>query len=212
MYDHYISLGVNCEAAFNFRRILGKDIAYYFNWLVTPLSSLHQILENDFKNDFLKENLYYKGNQISMVTDRAYDISHHSPFKNIGGDLSGEEFDVLYKSQVEKLDLFKKRFFTLTNSKLKVLYFIKTSEDNAKEKSIGIKNLIQNKFPNHNFDIVVLQESHKSEAQWNENNIFNRYLARFSPYNNVPDTDSDSWDLIFKEFPLNPGAMQKAIV
>lgn len=215
MYDHYVSLGENCEAAFNFRRILGKDISYYFNWLVTPLDSLIDIIENDFKDDFEIGNLYHKNNQIIMITDKRYNISHHSPFKEIEGQLSGSDFETIYKNHKDKLSLFKKRFRALAQSKLFVLYFIKAGEltgtTNVRIKCAKLRDIMLNHYPDHKFNIVVLQEKNRLELQWDEPRIFNRYLDRFAPYNNVPDYHKESWDRIFSEFPLNPGAMERTI-
>ena len=47
MYDHFVSLGFNCEAAFNFRRLLGRDDSSYFNWLVAPFGSMIKLIESD---------------------------------------------------------------------------------------------------------------------------------------------------------------------
>jgi hypothetical protein len=32
LFDEYVSLGWNCEAAFQIRRALGRDDASFFNW------------------------------------------------------------------------------------------------------------------------------------------------------------------------------------
>lgn len=212
MYDYYVSLGENCEAAFNFRRILGKDISSYFNWLVTSLDSLIKIVSDDFDGDFEKGNLYYKHDQTSMVTDRKYNISHHNTFKD--GQLSGVEFEALYTNQVEKLSLLKRRFRALANSDQSVLYFIKVSAmtgiKDVQKKCAHFRDLMTKTYPDHKFDIVVLQDKDRIEPQWDEPNIFNRYVDRFAPFNNVPDFHKESWDRIFNEFPLNPGAMANA--
>lgn len=216
MYDHYISLGENCEAAFNFRRVVGKDISYYFNWLVVPIDALIKIVSDDFEGDFERGNLYYKGEQVSMITDRKYNISHHNPFKEIDGVLSGAAFDDLYGKHVEKLALFKRRFRAVAKSQMFVLYFIKASDltgakNDVRSKSRMFRDLMRKQYPSHKFHIVVLQERGRFEPQWNDDGIFNRYLERFAPFNNVPDFHVESWDRVFSEFPLNPGAMDNPI-
>ena len=56
MYDNYVSLGSNCEAAFQLRRLRGRDVALVFNWLVTPIDALVSV-RPDFAGVYAKENL-----------------------------------------------------------------------------------------------------------------------------------------------------------
>lgn len=210
MYDNYVSLGRNCEVAFQFRRLLGKDVAYYFNWLWTPLGSLIRILDNDFAGAFEKDQL--EAMRGGMVLDHAYGIRYHSPFwKELGTDLSGARFHELHAQAMGKIDLFKHRFRSLAQSPNKVLYFITTTEPDAREKAAEVRTVLAARYPRHDFQVLVLMTEDKREAAWAEDRIHNRYLERFAPVLQATDGHQPSWDRIFAEFPLAPGAMQAPV-
>lgn len=210
MYDNYVSLGRNCEVAFQFRRLLGKDVAYYFNWLWTPLNSLVHIINNDFAGVFEKDQL--EATQGGMVLDRAYGIKYHSPFwKELGTDLSGARFHELHAQAMSKIELFKHRFRTLGQSPKKVLYFITTAELDARERAAEVRDILAARYPRHDFRVLVLMTEDRREAEWPEDRIHNRYLERFAPVLQAADGHQPSWDRVFAEFLLAPGAMQTPI-
>lgn len=208
MYDYYVSLGYNCEVAFQFRRVLGRDVAYMFNWMVTPLDSLHRIVANDFEGSFLKENIEVTADP-DMLLDRAYGIRFHSPFrKELGRDLSGPRFEALYEQFQGKIALFKERFRGLAASRHRVLYVVKTDEERARERLAAFRDLMRTRWPEHDFEILALQLRGKEEPAWPEPRLHNRYMRRFAPTSDAPDGHLASWDKVFAEFPLKPGAMQ----
>jgi hypothetical protein len=210
MYDNYVSLGRNCEVAFQFRRLLGKDVACYFNWLWTPLTSLVRIIDNDFAGAFEKDHL--EATQDKMVLDHVYGIKYHSPFwKELGTELSGARFHELHTQALGKIELFKNRFRTLANSKKNVLYFITTTELDARERAAELRDILVARYPHHDFRVLVLMTEDRREADWAEDRIHNRYLERFAPVLQASDAHQPSWDRIFTEFPLAPGAMQTPV-
>jgi hypothetical protein len=211
MFDNYVSLGRNCEIAFQFRRILGYDVAYYFNWLLTPFDALIEVIRADFTGTYQKANIEVTANP-GMILDRQYGIKYHSAFKKeLGRNLSGPRFDELYEESARKYSFLAQRFRELASSPNRVLYFVKTEEDGAKDKSITLRETLASRYPNHDFSLLVLQTESNAEDDWREPRIFNRYLERFAHPNRANDGHIPSWDRIFLEFPLRPGAMPKSV-
>jgi hypothetical protein len=211
MYDNYVSLGFNCEAAFQFRRLLGRDVAYFFNWLVTPLGSLVEVMRSDFAEVYRQDNLEVTNNPM-MVLDRGSGMKFHSAFrKELGRDLSGPRFDALFVESRAKYAMLAQRFRDLAASPNRVLYVVKTAEADATPRVVELRDLIAARYPAHDFAVVALQTGDRHEADWGEPRIFNRYLDRFAPTSRAGDGHEPSWDRVFAEFPLRPGAMERPV-
>ena len=210
MFDQYVSLGRNCEIAFQFRRIFQKDHAHYFHWLVTPFDCLLDILENDFEGAFAKENLLVTDDP-DMILDRRYRIKYHSPFrKELGRNLSGPRFDALHAEALAKYEFLAQRFRDLAASDRRVAYFVKVDEADARGKARALRALLEGRYPGHDFRLVILQRAEQAEDDWGEAWIANRYLERFAPFSHAADGHVPSWDRVFAEFPLKPGALANA--
>ncbi len=202
MYDNYVSLGSNCEPAFQLRRLLGRDAAFFFNWLVTPLDTLVAVIASDFAGVYAKENLQPTAD-AGMVLDVGSGLKFHSAFrKELGRNLSGPRFDELYAESAAKYAMLAERFRTLARSTSRVAYLVKTADAEARAKTVMLRDVLSDRYPDHDFTLVVLQTSDREEADWGEARIRNRYLARFADFSRAHDGHVPSWDRIFAEFPL----------
>ena len=54
--------------------------------------------------------------------------------------------------------------------------------------------------PDGNFTLVLLQDRARSEPDWSEPKISNRYLRRLASPDDAADGHVASWDRIFQEF------------
>ena len=206
MYDNYVSLGSNCEAAFQLRRLLGRDVAFFFNWLVTPLDALVGVVSADFAGVYAKENLQATAD-AGMIFDAGSGLKFHSAFrKELGRELSGPRFDALYAESAAKYAMLAERFRALARSTNRVAYLVKTADAEARTKAVALRDVLRARYPLHDFTLVVLQTSDREEADWGEARLRNRYLTRFADPNRAHDGDVPSWDRVFAEFPLRPDA------
>src|SRR5947209_282461 len=48
-FDVAVSLGSRCEVAFQLAQHGYRDASFPFDWIVTPIGALYQLIENDFK-------------------------------------------------------------------------------------------------------------------------------------------------------------------
>jgi hypothetical protein len=211
MFDNYVSLGHNCEGAFQVRRLLGRDVAYYFNWLVTPLDALVEILRADFAGAYDRANLRVTAD-VGMVLDAGYGMKYHSAFrKELGRALEGPRFEALHAESAAKYAMLAERFRELARSTNRVLYVVKTAHEAARDGAAQMRDILAARYPDHDFQIAVLQTSDRQEPDWGEDRIHNRYLARFADPSRAHDGHVPSWDRVFAEFPLRPGAMARPV-
>jgi hypothetical protein len=78
-YDYIVSLGGMCQPAWNIRNCFGTEDAYPFDWLITPGSSLLKILDDDFRDALILENLEAIQNRDTVLC-RYYEVLHHHDF------------------------------------------------------------------------------------------------------------------------------------
>lgn len=82
--DLAISLGPNCQTAFQLRRITGNEHAFPFDWWVTPLHSVARIVEAEFRLEIEPGNLVPTPDGRAIL-NRAFDVLHFHDFPRRGG-------------------------------------------------------------------------------------------------------------------------------
>jgi hypothetical protein len=200
LFSHYFSLGVNCQAAFQIRRVLGKDNASFFSWNVTKYEALISLLQNNFSGILDKSNLSPQPN-TGLIFDSFYNYSLHSPFKE-GEIWEGQAYEEKYNALRAKMEYLVSKFYKVAKSADRVAYFYVTQENNdARQQSMRVRDLLLKAHGRENFELIVLQDNAKREDSWREPLIRNRYLARLAPWSDATDGHVRSWDRIFAEFP-----------
>lgn len=205
MYNSYISLGSNCEAGFQFRRI-GYEESSFFRWTYSPFQSTFNLINNNFKDIYLRKNLIPVWD--NMVQDEKYNISFHSKLlsnKNENNKrffLSNYDFDCIYKEEYQKIQYFIEKWYSLINSDKLVLYIIKEEKDGSKTQAEKMLNLFEQKYPEHKFTIAYIQHQQSREPDWGFDKLKNIYFSHFAPIDQADDGDIDSWNSLFSKFPL----------
>lgn len=198
-FDHYFSLGVNCEGAYQIRRILGHDSSCFFSWNVTKFESLVAILRNDFDGVLQRENLTPRPGS-GLIHDSSYDFMFHSPFKD-SEEWSGPAFEEKLQALQKKFVYLINKFRRIAESGESVVYFYRTEDkDNVRQKAITVAETLKNMHHNDQFRLVVLQSDVARESDWGEQFIHNRYMKRFAPWSDATDGHVASWDRVFSEF------------
>ncbi|MDE1154424.1 MAG: DUF1796 family putative cysteine peptidase [Acidobacteriaceae bacterium] len=204
----FVSLGFNCEAAYQFRRVNGDDQASFFSWTYCKFNPLLGLIKADFDGVLLWENVKKLG---LMVHDHAFDVSFHGEvFNNTRDGADVELAKALLADMQSKFRYLAERWRHTVSTAGLTTYFLKIKHNDpnapdARRAAVELRDLLRMKYPAHEFRIVVLQslESVEREPQWDEDRIFNRYLQRYAadvdPEN---DAFTSSWDAIFAEFPV----------
>jgi hypothetical protein len=206
MYDSYISLGSNCEAGFQFKRI-GYNESSFFRWTLSSFESTYNLIQNNFQNLYLKDHLVPVWD--NMVEDTKYKISFHSKLlskidqqNNRRYFLSDYNFDAIYQEEFQKLQYFVHKWNALVNSDQYVLYIIKQEQNSSKAQATKLLNLFEQKYPEHKFTIIYIQHKKYQEPDWGLNKLKNVYFPSFAPVDQADNGDIDSWNELFSKFPL----------
>lgn len=208
MYDAYISLGTNCEAGLNFRRI-GYEVSSFFRFTSSSYESTMQLIERDFKDVYLKENIQPVLDH--MIRDLGTSIVHHTALhskeENGVRQFSPDyDFEEAYAKEASKIQYFVQKWNDLTASDQKVLYIFQNPHFTSRQRAEDMLALLRRKYPKHNCDLLYIQLEAHREPEWPTEGLFNRYFARFAPYDDAYSYDQAAWDRIFAEFPLKPTA------
>jgi len=212
-FDAYISLGDNCEPGLQFRRI-GYEESSIFRFTVIETQALKSLLENDFNNLFLKENLE-PASVDHMVIDRLTGVAFHSRLFSRLDPGSGRrvfrddyDFDRVYQQERKKIDYLVDKWRRLVASDQKVLYFRKRNYNSGREDAETILETFERCYPRHDFLILYLQPRELAEPDWGFKRLRNLYyLEHLAPYDDAETgADQRGWDRIFRDYPLrHPG-------
>ncbi len=110
MTDLVISLGTNCEAAFNIRNTFETERAYPFDWWITPIQSVPAILRDRFQLEVAAHNLVHPGTPTSIL-NRKYGLLHHHDFGHLSADVGDESWKALIPAVADKYRALGERFF-----------------------------------------------------------------------------------------------------
>ena len=206
-YDSYISLGDNCEAGLQFRRI-GYEESSFFRYTANPFEAVLALIKNDFAGVFRRGNL--QPDSDDMVRDTHTGVVFHSGLKSALDPVSGRrqflnnyEFDEVYgRKDLPKARHLVAKWRALTQSRQDVLYFLKLHGENRLTQAKALLAVFREKYPAHRATILCLQTEDPAEPDWGIPGLINRHLPRFAPFDNTHDADTAAWDRVFAEFPL----------
>ncbi|RAS23412.1 DUF1796 family putative cysteine peptidase [Paraburkholderia bryophila] len=105
--DRVVSLGSNCELTANLRRYFKADRTYPFDWWITPLDSITQLLETEFDGLFNPENLQVSTDGQTVIC-RKFNLLHHH-------DFSRDEQGKVIPALAEQLPGLREKFLSLKN-------------------------------------------------------------------------------------------------
>jgi hypothetical protein len=182
-YDNIIPIGSNCRVGLAMKELGIRKMSLPFDWMLTTMKSINEIIKNDFEDFYNEdvctiENFKMKNGYHQYVLNRKYNlnITHENSFK---------------KQSLQKYERRINRFYEIINKKdNKVLfvrnlldgiiydelhsYYLKTEKNYSDfdvKHIINFNNIIRNKFPNLNFDILVI--NHTNPLKFFEKNIYN---------------------------------------
>jgi hypothetical protein len=208
-FDCYISLGDNCEAGLQFRRI-GHEVSSIFRFAFIEPDDMRKILLSDFDGIFLKENLTPPVD-CHMVRDIKTGLVLHSKLTSIT-DGEGKRtfcdnynFDKVYDSEKNKVNHLVAKWRALVRSGKRVGYFFKHNLSSSREDAETLLSLFQRCYPQHNYHLLYIQPKLLYEPPWGYERLHNVYLDHLAPYDNAENgADVAGWNKIFREFPLKP--------
>lgn len=110
MSDPVISIGTNCEISYNIRHTFQFERAYPFDWWITPVQSVADILRDRFRLEIDDKNLVHVTAPESVL-NRKYGILHHHDFPRDGQDRILDGWAAHIPALAEKYHILGERFF-----------------------------------------------------------------------------------------------------
>jgi hypothetical protein len=122
MDQRVVSLGGNCMVTKEMRLFYGVEAANMFDWWITPVDGLIQLIENDFDGLFERENLQMVGDRRSVANLRYGILHHHDFLRNDEEDRVVEMDEEQRLRNVQKFAYLKRRWDDLAHNQGPVLF------------------------------------------------------------------------------------------
>jgi hypothetical protein len=208
MITKYISLGNNCEIGMALVKY-GYDESSFLRYSGSSIDSLASLINNQFKDVFLLENL--TSHYIHMLKDTYYDIRFHTSMKSkFNKEIKQWEFILKDKKQYEiyiqekaKIEyLIKKWYFQVQN--YKIIYFIKDTLFIEKKELIKLINAIKS-LGSENFEIYYISLTKWKSKCINYNKIKHltvSYVDYYAPIECAGKSDENNYKKIFKKIKI----------
>jgi hypothetical protein len=181
-YDKVISIGSNCEVAWNIRNYLNVDQAYPFDWWMTPFNSLIELLDQRFTGLFVARNIHVPPDRGTVV-DRHYNLMYHHDFeRDADGLIVLDSIDRQLVELKKKYDFLSKRFMCKLGGKQVLFirnrcgndptYLVGDYGDIQPEQCIEIHRKISMLLPNTKFDIFATNKPGFKFFRYGNSEIF----------------------------------------
>lgn len=175
MYDAFISLGQDCQTAHQLEINKLKGPSLPFDWVVSPFSSVHALIQNDFADWLQKENVaFVEDMQVgSYVQDTKYRIRflHDFPLDRT--------FMQAYDAVRAKYARRAKRFIDLLKTAGRIL-FIRV--DITYVEACAFEAMLHKRFPRLSYDMLALGNDPEVRLDWGLPHVKNMFLPQPEPY------------------------------
>lgn len=204
MFDEYISIGDNCEAGLNFRRI-GNEHSSLFRFARCNLEQVIDLLENEALGLFDTVKPVSK----DMIMCERYGISWHTNIKSKKTDEKWtfiDDMEIINKQlplEREKLIyLYEKLIFDIKNKDIAI--FFKSNFGFSIEKIIDLEKIISSISKNNNHLIIIgtTCETKIFGHGFPRNTVIEKF-SYFPPYSDAHGYSQECWDRVFRKYPLN---------
>lgn len=207
-YNHIISLGQNCEVAFQYTLSFGQIEAFPFNWAY--VANVEKMLTALNKPELLFSGKIVYHSPSNMFFDEQSAVSFHG--QRTPADLAKfSEQARAIEIEKEKEDTIGRvkhcfdKLFSVWASKESQLYIITFKEGSPVKINAYVqqlKHILASKTDNFTI-LVVLEQKHQGFPFTKESNIYYRFLKYYSPKDKVTTvelSDRSGWKKIFEEF------------
>ncbi len=204
----FISLGEGCKVAGYIRGMSLTNYAYPFDWtLSTDFESIYQIIANDFQ-DYMNFNhlqdLKFFDRKMNIFPDEPKNLSNRWVLETVYHIESRHDFDVqkdiaeVYPEVFQKITRRIERFYQVLERTDITVFLVRMMI--TKEQALRFRDLIESKFPQSKFVLVVLSNTEDFHPDWQERHIQNFYF-------NDPVYQ---WDTRINNYQYNNGSFGQA--
>lgn len=193
-YQHVISLGTTCQPAWHMRLNNIRLASYPLDWIAVPFDVMYTLLETDFRDYFEKAYLQPKGKHPLgklEVQHTKFGISFIHEFKN------EKRFKKDYPEVKKTVERRIARLYEVLNSELQVLF---VRRECSREEAVALTGLLNRKFPNLKYDMLVIDETEEIRQDWQIPNVINRYMETASNDDANDPAYNENWTRLFSQF------------
>lgn len=189
----FLSLGYNCEVAFQIRRRFGSEQSCFFDWGVFDIEAVLSLLESRFRGMLRPESLSWDSiNQLPHDSGHGY--SFHAPWGKEEA-LSDREFSKKLSDHCNKAVHLAQKFLNPEHPRI---YFYKQQKHCSPERLLRLSEVLQDISPAS--ILVLLRRPQQPATTARHPILLERVLKRFAPESDAKDADIASWDAVFDEF------------
>lgn len=188
-YSPIISLGINCQVAYQLRLHGLRYEAYPFDWIICPFDALITLIENKFKNFLAPEYLQFICTENEKhILNTLYGIKFLHDFKLTPQFMDDyEKVKTTYERRIQ-------RFYQNLSKTCKALLIRRKI---SKEQAFQLKQTLQKEFPFVDFLILAIDNTLEIKEDWDITHVKNFYMPI------VPGQDWKGDPALWKELFIN---------
>jgi hypothetical protein len=193
-YSKIVSLGLDCQPAHYIRTLSKQTEAYPFDWLITPVDALVNLIEHG------PESLFYDSSQFEDLHEKRPSnatIKHKRLGVVFFHDFPPNQgLGAFMQVQSKYRHLATRWQQTLAPTNTNVLFIRHYA---TKDQAMAIQQAFKKQYPKLSFDLLVVNEGESDKDPWNLTGITNINVAATG---GDWHGDVDGWTNIFKQFDL----------
>lgn len=148
---HVISLGENCDVAFQLRMHGQENVPHFFDWLGTPIDGLIKVIESDFDVFHAEDLEYITKHKVHFISDGPTGIAFYHKFPYVDFHQT-RDFHLLYQSFI-KICRFQARRF---REYVKTLPVTLVRRNISEEKALLLEDVFFRQYPNADAQFLYL--------------------------------------------------------
>jgi Putative papain-like cysteine peptidase (DUF1796) len=192
-YYPIISLGLNCQAAYQLRIHGLRYEAFPFDWIICPFDALIALLEDHFEHFLDPQYLEFINTETNKyVLNKYYDIKFVHDFKL--NDNFMADYDEVQCTYCRRIERFYQR---MKESSRALLIRRKITKSQA----LQLKNVLEKQFLHTKFLILAVDNSQEIKKDWEIENVYNYFMPIVA--GQTWKGDSKMWEELFSLLKLN---------
>lgn len=169
-YYPIISLGINCQVAYQLRIHGLRHEAFPFDWIICPFEALVALIENHFEHFLDPEYLRFVHTETEKcIVNTLYNVKFLHDFKLVPHFMQDyEKVKAMYDRRI-------KRFYhNLQNTPRALLIRRKITQAQA----IQLQQVLQKQFPDTHFLLLAVDNTYEIKKEWDIPQVKNYYMPQ----------------------------------
>lgn len=189
-----ISLGQACTVAGALREYGIRVAAYPFDWIVSPFAGLYQALEDDFIHFLQEDSLIIRSyDKYGIVDYYGFEYVHDFPAMqpndefaeligegHVTGGVLRDDWKSFLPQVKAKYTRRIERLHNVLSTAVENVYLIRYGGI-TQNQAVQLRDLLYKKYPQLDFELIILVNSVDLKSDWGLKNIKNFYLDEKEP-------------------------------